>query len=257
MILVTGRPGEGKSVLLSNFAYTAFNNVYNVVYFSLEMPFRQQQYRFFSQSFNIPYAKIKTPHYMTNDEYVVFTKGLENKSKSDNYLFVVDAPEKCTTQFIDNKISEIENKHGITVHLCVIDPIYLMRSYQSNDKRERDDPVGMISSDIKLLAMKRSMPFIAASQINRSGGERHKAGKEPDSMDLSFSDRLAHNADMVLIITSDQNDLAQLNIVKFRDGAGPKITLKRNFEFMRFEYSEEYNDKEELNKFIKHTTHEL
>jgi len=251
LILISGRPGQGKSVLLSNFGYKAFIDGKNVVYFSLEMPFRQQQYRFFAQAFGIQYAKIKTPHHMNNDEFVVLKKSLKEKSKKDNFLFVVDAPEKCTTQFIDNKITEIENKYGITVHLCVVDPIYLMRSV-SNERREKDDPVGMISGELKLLAMKRSIPFLAATQINRAGGERHRMGKDPDAMDLSFSDRLAHNADMIFIITSDPKDLAQLHIVKFRDGSGPKIYLKKMFEYMKFEYSEEYNDKEELKKYTKH-----
>jgi hypothetical protein len=79
-------------------------------------------------------------------------------------------------------------------------------------------------------------------------------GKEPDAMDLSFSDRLAHNSDMIFIITSDHNDLAQLHIVKFRDGAGPRIILRKNFSLMQFNYSDDLNDQEEINKYIKHLT---
>ena len=53
-------------------------------------------------------------------------------------------------------------------------------------------------------------------------------------MDLAFTDRLAHNADSVFMITSDFNDLAQLHIVKFRDGAGPKMLLEKRFSEMKF-----------------------
>lgn len=253
LILVSGRPGQGKSVLLSNFAYKGYVDRNNVLVFSLEMPFRQQQYRVFSQSFNIPYVKIKNPQYLTQDEVVVMAQSLNKHSKEKNYFFVVDAPERCTVQFIDNKISELENKYGISIDLVVIDPIYLMRTTES-DRRNNDDPTGMISGEVKLLAMKRSIPILAATQINRSGGARHNMGKEPDAMDLSFSDRLAHNSDMIFIITSDHNDLAQLHIVKFRDGAGPRIILRKNFSLMQFNYSDDLNDQEEINKYIKHLT---
>jgi len=100
--------------------------------------------------------------------------------------------------------------------------------------------------------MKRSLPVLAATQINRSDGQRHQAGKDPDAMDLSFSDRLGHNSDMIFIITSDHNDLAQLHIVKFRDGAGPKLILQKNFSLMQFVYSDDLNDQEELKKYVKH-----
>ena len=252
LILISGRPGQGKSVLLSNFGYKAFLDSKNVLVFSLEMPFRQQQYRIFSQSFNIPYAKIKNPQYLTDDEVSVISQSLDKQGNKKNYFIVVDAPERCTTQFIDNKINELENKLGISIDLVIVDPIYLMRSTESNDRRDKDDPVGMISGELKLLAMKRSLPVLAATQINRSGGQRHQAGKDPDAMDLSFSDRLGHNSDMIFIITSDHNDLAQLHIVKFRDGAGPKLILQKNFSLMQFVYSDDLNDQEELKKYVKH-----
>ena len=250
LILIAGRPGQGKSVLMSNFAYKAFDDTKNVMIVSLEMPFRQQQYRVYSQAFNIPYAKIKTPSFLSDEDLDYLTNSIDEKSKRKNRFFVVDAPTRCTTLFIDNKITELETKYDLHIDLVVIDPIYLMRSVESSDKRDRDDPVGMISGEIKILAMKRGIPFICATQINREGGTRHKTGKTPDASDLSFSDRLGHNADMIFIITSDPSDLSQLHIVKFRDGAGPKIILKKKFSLMKFEYDEYLNEKKELEKYL-------
>jgi replicative DNA helicase len=253
-IVVSGRPGHGKSILLMNFAMEAYNDGKNVLFFTLEMPYRQQQLRAMSRMSGIPYMMMKIPERMSPGEWEFLKSETRRQKKRNNHFLVVDAPENCTVAFVDQKITSMENLYGIDIDMVVIDPIYLMRSGSYQDKRERDDPVGMISGEAKILAMKRGIPILSATQFNREGGKRHQTGREPNTMDLSFSDRLGHNADIILGITSDFNELAQLHILKFRDGMGPRIYLVKKFETMQFVYDSKYNDSSEISKYVNGIT---
>jgi len=251
LVIVCGRPGQGKSILLMNFALEAYLDNKNILFITLEMPFRQQQLRAISRMLNLPYSKLKVPHYLSPGEWDYLNDDIKRYLDKENFFFMVDSPEHCTASFIDNKITTIENVRGVKIDLLIVDPIYLMRAGNKVDNREKEDPVGMISGELKRLAMQFGIPVLVASQFNREGGKRHQTGKDPNTMDMSFSDRLGHNSDIILGITADYNDLAQLHIMKFRDGMGPKIYLTKEFNTMKFVYDPEKNDQAEINKYIQ------
>jgi replicative DNA helicase len=114
------------------------------------------------------------------------------------------------------------------------------------NKKDEDDPVGAISWDLKLLARTLDVPVMCANQINREGHKRHLSGREMDAMDSSSSDRLGQNSDVMLGIFSDEQQWLKLSIVKYRDGKGPTLYLKRKFDVMKVEYDEEYNTHDEI-----------
>jgi replicative DNA helicase len=113
-----------------------------------------------------------------------------------------------------------------------------------------DDPVGAISWDLKLMGRKLNVPVINANQINREGHKRHLQGKDMDAMDSASSDRLGQNSDVMLGIISDEQQWLKMTIVKYRDGRGPTLFLKRKFDVMSIEYDEEYNEHDEIMKQI-------
>jgi replicative DNA helicase len=231
-ILVLGRPEQGKSILLLNFAHNAYLLNYNVVYVTIEMPLEQQRNRFISLSTKTAYHKIKLPHLMSDEEIIyIENKMKEMKSKHNNYLWFIDAPQNCNTQFIDSRITALENVTGKKIDLLVLDPVYLM---QPNDKKA-DDKVGAISWDVKLLARARNIPAIAASQFNREAHKRHIGGGSVDSMDAAFTDKLGYNTDMMIGITGDKES-ACLYFPKARDSQLTKMYFIKNFDIMKFEY---------------------
>ncbi|MDD5650320.1 MAG: DnaB-like helicase C-terminal domain-containing protein [Candidatus Nanoarchaeia archaeon] len=230
--LVLGRPGMGKSILLLNFAYNAYKLNYNVIYVTIEMPMAQQRARFTSLITKISYNKIKLPHLMSDEEVELLERKLKKtKEEHDNFLWFIDAPQNCNSQFIDSRITAFENVTSKKAHLLIIDPIYLM----TPSERKTDDPVGVISWDLKLLARGRELPIIAASQFNRESHKRHLHGKEVDSMDAAFSDKLGHNTDNMIGITGDK-ETACLYFPKTRDSQLTKLFFIKEFDIMRFKY---------------------
>jgi replicative DNA helicase len=230
--LVLGRPGMGKSILLLNFAYNAYKLNYNVIYVTIEMPMDQQRSRFTSLITRVTYNKIKQPHLLSDEELELIEKKLKKtKEEHNNFLWFIDAPQNCNCQFLDSRITAFENVTSKKAHLVVIDPIYLM----TPSDRKTEDPVGVISWDLKLLARGRNIPVIGASQFNRESHKRHLHGKEVDSMDAAFTDKLGHNTDNMIGITGDK-ETACLYFPKTRDSQLSKLFFVKRFEIMRFEY---------------------
>lgn len=230
--LVLGRPSMGKSILLLNFGYNAYLLNYNVVYVTIEMPLSQQRNRFTSLVTKVAYNKIKLPHLMSDEEVdLVERKMLKLKKDHSNYYWLIDAPRNCSSQFIDSRLTAFENVMGKKVDLLIVDPIYLMTA----SEKKAEDPVGVISWDLKILARSRSIPVIGASQFNRESHKRHLHGKDVDSMDAAFSDKLGHNTDNMIGITGDK-ETACLYFPKTRDSTLTKLFFLKEFDIMRFRY---------------------
>jgi len=237
-ILVLGRPEQGKSILLLNFAYNAYLLHYNIVYVTIEMPLLQQRNRFLSLSTKIAYQKIKLPHILSDEEIIIIeNKTKKMKAEHKNYLWFIDVPHNCNTQFINSRITALENVTGKKIDLLVLDPIYLM----SPSDKKSEDTVGTISWDVKLLARSKNIPVIAASQFNRESHKRHLHGKDVDSMDAAFTDKLGYNTDMMIGITGDK-ETACLYFPKSRDSQLRKMYFIKNFDIMRFEYDSRVDD---------------
>jgi replicative DNA helicase len=245
--LVLGRPGMGKSILLLNFGYNAYKLNYNVMYVTIEMPLVQQRNRFTSLISRVSYNKIKLPHLMSDEEVDLIERKLRKiKEEHKNYYWLVDAPQNCNSQFIESRIIAFENVTGKKVDLLIIDPIYLM----TPSDRKTDDPVGSISWDLKLLARGKDLPIIAASQFNRESHKRHQHGKEVDTIDAAFSDKLGHNTDNMIGITGD-DETACLFFPKTRDSKVSKMFFIKKFDVMRFEYDSRVDEPEKESSTIE------
>lgn len=242
LITVMGRTGQGKSIVMLNFAYSAWLAGHNVMYVTIEMPILQQKRRLYSRMTAVEYFKMKNAHLLSNEELIFIEEKIKKmKVDHDNVFLILDAPSMCTANFIENRILNFEKNTGKPVELIVVDPIYLMRPNQKDD-----DPVGAVSWDLKLMARKLDVPVIAANQINREGHKRHLSGREMDAMDSSSSDRLGQNSDVMLGIFSDEQAWLKMSLVKYRDGKGPTLYLKRKFDVMKIEYDEEYNPHDDI-----------
>lgn len=230
--LVLGRPGMGKSILLLNFGYNAYKLNYNIVYVTIEMPLAQQRNRFTSLVTKVSYNKIKLPHLMSDEEVDLVERKMKKlKEDHSNFYWLIDAPQNCNSQFIESRLTAFENVMGKKVDLLIIDPIYLM----TPSEKKTDDPVGVISWDLKLLARGKGIPILGASQFNRESHKRHLHGKEVDSMDAAFSDKLGHNTDNMIGVTGDK-ETACLFFPKTRDSTLTKLFFIKQFDIMRFAY---------------------
>lgn len=243
LITVMGRTGQGKSIVLLNFAYSAWLTGKNVLYVTIEMPILQQKRRLYSRLTGVNYFKFKNADKMSDEELIFISDKIKQvKSERENVFLILDAPSMCNANFIEQRAINFEKTTGKKIELIIVDPIYLMKPNVKID----DDIVGAVSWDLKLLGRKLDVPVINANQINREGHKRHLQGKDMDAMDSSSSDRLGQNSDVMLGIFSDEQQWLKLSIVKYRDGQGPTLYLRRKFDTMTIEYDEEYNQHDEI-----------
>ncbi len=241
LTVVLGRPGMGKSILLLNFAGHAYNDKYNVIIVTIEMPLDQQRNRYYCHLSGINYNKLKLPELMEDQE----VEYLENKLRKEkdahaNFLYYIDAPQNCNASFLESRITAFQNTINEKVDLLIIDPLYLM---VPNDKTI-DDKIGAITWDLKLLGRKMSFPVIAASQFNRESHNRHKHGKGVDTADAAFTDKIGHNSDNMIGITGDKQR-AKLEFPKTRDSDIKEAFFIKQFERMRFEEDTEMQEEDD------------
>jgi len=231
--LILGRPGMGKSILLTNFAYTAFKKNYNVIYITIEMPLEQQKNRFYSLLTGIEYNKIKFPTNLTEPEMEKLEKKIrESEEEHSNYFWTIDSPENCSAAFLESRIMSFQNNKNQKAHLLIVDPIYLM----TPSNKKVDDPVGQISWDLKILARKMNIPVLAASQFNREAHKRHNKEKRVDTMDAAFSDKLGQNTDNMLGLVGPlpkEDPGAILYFPKTRDSDITNFDIYREFHIMK------------------------
>jgi len=256
LVTVMGRTGQGKSIVLLNFAYAAWKSGCNVLYVTIEMPLKQQRRRLYSRMTGVPYFKIKNADKMTDEELIyIEDKIKEIKSSNDSSFIILDAPSNSNCNFIKKRIFNYEKSTGKKFGLIIVDPIYLMQP-NDHDELSKKDPVGAISWDLKLLARELDVPVLTANQINREGHKRHLQGRDMDAMDSSSSDRLGQNSDIMLGIISDDLQWLKMTLVKYRDGKGPTLFLRRKFDVMKIEYDVEYNQHDEIISQIMGTNKE-
>lgn len=244
LITVMGRTGQGKSIVLLNFGYSAWLAGFNVLYVTIEMPILQQKRRLYSKMTGVNYFKLKNADLLTDEELEYISEKIKKiKSERENVFLILDAPSMCNANFIETRVNNFEKTTGKKIDLIIVDPIYLMKP---NVKAVDDDIVGAVSWDLKLMGRKLDVPVINANQINREGHKRHLQGKDMDAMDSASSDRLGQNSDVMIGIFSDEQQWLKMSLVKYRDGRGPTLFLKRRFDIMSVEYDEEYNQHDEI-----------
>lgn len=244
LVTIIGRTGQGKSIVLLNFGYSAWLAGYNVLYVTIEMPILQQKRRLYSRMTSINYFKLKNADLLNDEELEYISEKIKKiKSERENVFLILDAPTMCNANFIEVRINNFEKTTGKKIDLVIVDPIYLMKP---NVKAPDDDIVGAVSWDLKLLARKLDVPVLNANQINREGHKRHLQGKDMDAMDSASSDKLGQNSDVMIGIFSDEQQWLKMSLIKYRDGRGPTLFLKRKFDVMTIEYDEEYNQHEEI-----------
>jgi len=229
LIIVLGRPGAGKSVLLLNFGYNAFRNRYNIIYVTIEMPFEQQKGRLYSLITGTDYRSIKTAENLSDETIDMIEKRLkEEKEKHSNYFWFIDAPQNCDVSFLESRILSFESVSRQKADLVIVDPIYLMKP-----SMKTEDHVGVVSWDLKLLARKMNFPILCASQFNREAHKRHQHGKQADTADAAFSDKLGNNCDIMMGITGDKDE-TRLQFAKARDSLAETVFLEKQLNCMRF-----------------------
>lgn len=244
-----GFTGEGKTMMLKEFAYNAaFVQAKNVVVVTLEMSdedwfhmiYCRHSHKFYKDEkgfTGIDYRLIRDePYKMTKEQKEAYDMTLNDAKegeKSGKYgkMYVYFPETSATIDDIENKLNSIQRQFNID--LVVLDYISIMTP--KNVKQDIKKSFGRMFIDAKQMAQNfnngKGVALISAHQVNRDGWERAKKRGYYVKNDLSDTSEAEKNATVIgYILQTDESAIHNeliLGIIKHRFGkpAGPWKTV--------------------------------
>ncbi len=239
LILIGGESGGGKSMLLMNMALQMwlqdnkpdmagdqFGAGQNVLYFSLEMPFKPCRNRVYGRLSNNPTKKIRSAK-LNNDEAGQLKKILKFIQKYPYQFEIVDIPRGATMESLELLYEEAKVLYDPKV--IVIDYLGLM-DYEGGADMDDWLKLGKIAEKIHEFARVHDVIVLSAVQLNRA-----KSNKEEDKIGMHRIGRSAlimNNANIAIQIETRPNekDFPDMiyHLIKNRDGELGKGILIKN-----------------------------
>jgi replicative DNA helicase len=178
LIIIAGRPGQGKTALMLSLAlHAGLEHKKHVAVFTLEMSNEQVAQRLIAQQTGIDSQRLRNGK-LAEEEWPLFTHSIE--VLSDTRIFMDDTPALTPIQ-IRTKCRRLHMEYGLD--LVIVDYLQLMTGDTRNDNRVQE--VSYISRSLKVLARELNVPVVAAAQLSRAVEQR--TGKEPQLSDLRES----------------------------------------------------------------------
>jgi len=234
LLIIAGRPGQGKTgFLLSIARNAALLHKKRVAIFSMEMSNEQVAQRLIAQETGIDSQRLRTGK-LLEEEWPVFTHAIE--SFADTLLFMDDTPAITPLQ-LRTKCRRLQMEFGLD--LVIVDYLQLMGGDTRTENRVQE--VSYISRNLKVLARELDVPVLAAAQLSRAVEQR--ADKKPVLSDLRESGSLEQDADIVMFIyrpdqyekeTARQN-VAEIIVAKHRNGPVGTVELIFRSNLAKFE----------------------
>jgi replicative DNA helicase len=233
LVVVAGRPGQGKSTLGMDFLRSAsIKHQLGSVLFSLEMGRSEITMRMLSAEAKVRLQKMRTGGLDSRDWDRLARRMSEVASAP---MFIDDSPNLSMME-IRAKARRLKQRHDI--QLVVLDYLQLMSSNKRVENRQQE--VAEMSRSLKLLAKELGVPVVAISQLNR--GAEARADKRPQISDLRESGAIEQDADIVILLHREdyynkesRPGEADLIVAKNRNGPTLELAVSSQLHFSRFE----------------------
>jgi replicative DNA helicase len=246
LIIVAGRPSQGKTALVLSVARNAsILHEVPVAFFSLEMSNQQLVLRLICAEARVDAQSVRTGR-LPEDEWRKLSTSIGKLYKAK--IFIDDTPA-LTALEIRAKARRLKVEHN--VGLIIVDYLQLMQGPKNAQSREQE--ISSISRSLKALAKELNTPVIALSQLNRAVEMR--GDKRPVLADLRESGAIEQDADVVLFvhrpemfgINVDENNeptegMAEIIIGKQRNGPTGSARLAFIKQYARFENLTRFRD---------------
>lgn len=183
------RPGMGKTTLALKMALH-ISITTPVIFFSIEMPYRQLIGRHISGEVGVPYSRVRRGE--INQEEYLRVKSYASELYERN-LFV-DCRSSITAAKVRARATATKTRHGLGA--IFVDYLQLMRMSSPTGNRVQD--LEDICRDLKEIAKDLDVPVIVLSQLSRSLETR--TDKRPVLSDLRGSGGIEQAADGVYFI---------------------------------------------------------
>lgn len=240
LMLIGGRPGQGKSIFLLNAAVNALKEGHEVMIISIEMPKEQYEDRLAACYANISVSRLQKGN-LNADELRSFNAAREEikaKAKQKQNLHIVSIPV-ATALTIEAEINRLEAKirsgEMRAPQILIVDYLGIMQSTEKSGSQADWQVQGAVCEQLRGLARRRHIGIISAVQLNRD----KQKGK--GTTRIARSDIIAATADVFLQIEEEDDnedalpldDVLKIYIGKNRKGKNDiSISLWKNFENM-------------------------
>ena len=247
MVVLAARPAMGKTSLALNIAENAALGIHGksipVAVFSLEMSREQLVKRMLFSHAKLSSERIRGRR-MTTDEHARLTRAVDTLEKAE--IYIDDTPGLEAVE-LRSRARRLKNRYGI--ELIVIDYLQLMNYTKfSRDGRQRETMA--ISGAVKAMAKELEVPVIVLSQLSRATEGR--GDNFPKLSDLRDSGAIEQDADVVMLLyrpsyyqngdERNSDNLAIIDIAKYRHGSTGRVRMSFQQEFTRFEDRNEDED---------------
>lgn len=212
-----GSPGQGKSQVLNFVMRTAYMNGLKVVYYTLEMDYKEVTQRLWSGITDISVNEM--------DENLpracaAIRKAAASADKKGWGEFVVKSfpTRQATVSHLGAHLASLERKLGWKADLVIVDYADILKAGRSFDVRR--DELATIYEDLRGLATTLGVPIWTACQTNRIGSKANKPGIEH----MSDSWDKAKIADYIFALaqTEAEKEANEMKVhaLKVRNNAG-------------------------------------
>jgi|TARA_R110000824_G_scaffold116455_5_gene267905 replicative DNA helicase len=213
LTLLAGRPGQGKTALALHMAQGAAAANLPVWFASLEMTREALSMRWLASDAALSLLKMREGLTYSPDEYTRLSASVERLSALP--ISVDDHPALG--------LGDLRKAVVGSTGLLVVDYLQLIRPpKEARAYRNRVAEVGALSRGLKAIAHDCKVCVLALSQLNRA--VEHRTNAKPLLSDLRDSGSLEQDADIVLLISRDEDDII-LHVAKHRNGPVGNIDL--------------------------------
>lgn len=232
LIVVGGRPGQGKSAIAAAFARNIAEQGLPVALFSLEMSGGEIAQRLWAQESSISMSRISTAR-IRDDEWEGFAAA---SSRISELPIWIDDSESISPTTILSQSRRLKSEQG-KLGVVIIDYLHLMLDSQSDDDVKQ---ISKITRQSKMMARALGAPVILVSQLNRESEGRND--KRPKKSDLRGSGSIEQDANMIIFVYRDEyynpdtveRGIMELILDKNRNGPTGTVKILCELEFSRF-----------------------
>lgn len=245
MLLVGGESGAGKSMFLMNMAIqiwlqgntidttSDFKLGYDVLYFSLEMPYKPCFNRILSRLSGVPSKVLKQPvgkdgnKHLNKEEKQKIQKTLQFIKSYPNEFEIIDIPRGATAEQIEILYEEAKTRFNPKV--VVVDYLGIM-----DDESKDDDwlKLGVIAGKLHELSRVHNLIMLSAVQLNRVKAGSKDSEERIGMHRIGRSALIMTHANIGIQIHSRLNERnfpdMEYFIIKNRDGEQNKGRLLKN-----------------------------
>lgn len=226
LIVIGGRPGAGKSVLMAQSSLRAAQAKHHVKHYSLEMSSEEVMLRMAKNLAKVGYSTGEE-HKLTTDQQAAMMKALYDIGQLPLSIRNTHSVQQIITE------CGIEHRRG-QLDLVVIDQLQnATPDIGKRDTGTRDAEIGAATRALKQMALDLRVPVILGSALNRQA-----EGVRPTLATLRESGSIESDADVALLLWQEdaatQPNIVTASLIKNRDNPTGDVPMYFEKSMHRF-----------------------